>query len=139
MMFTRWKSPAKFRIPSILSLLSSHDSPFFGTLTHPCHTFIAEAVVSLTTPRSSNGLMILFNNALVAFSSLVIYCCENGSFVRVGLCEFGGFRVDGCGGVGMGLKVDLLMMRSSMGCVMSAAPLRLFGSNVSSETIGCRR
>jgi hypothetical protein len=139
-MFTRWKSPAKVRIPSILSLLSSHDSPFFGTLTHPCHTFIAEAVVSLTTPRSSNGLMILFNNALVAFSSLVIYCCENGSFVRVGLCEFGGFRVDGCGGVGMGSRARFVEDEEFDGLrdARRASPAVQLETLVLG-TVGCRR
>ena len=126
-MFTQWKSPARFRIPSILSLLSSHDSPFFGTLTHPCYTFIAEVVVSLTTPRSPSGLIILFNDALVAFSSFVMKRCENGNFVRVGLCESGGFGVNGRGGVAMGSRADLSMM-SSVGCEMPDAPLRLFGS-----------
>jgi hypothetical protein len=99
-MFIRWKSPARFRIPSILSLLGSNDSLIFSTLAHPCHTFIAEAVVSLTAPGSSNDLTTSFSNTLVAFSSFVIQSCENGRYVRVGLCEFGGFRVDGCGGLG---------------------------------------
>ena len=71
-MFTRWKSPLILWIPLILSLLDSHDSPFFGTLTHPLHRFCPGVVVSLTTLRSSNGLMILFNNTLLALSSFLI-------------------------------------------------------------------
>ena len=41
---------------SILSLPGSYYSLVFSTLTHPCDTSIAEAVVSLTAPKSSNDL-----------------------------------------------------------------------------------
>jgi hypothetical protein len=44
----------------------------FSTLAHPYYMFIAEAVASLTVPRSSNDLTTSLSNTLVAFFSLVI-------------------------------------------------------------------
>ena len=69
MVFTRWKSPDGFRIPSVLSLLSSRDPPFLRTPIRPDQKFFAEAAASLTTPRSSNGRMILLSTTLVTVSS----------------------------------------------------------------------
>jgi hypothetical protein len=66
--FTRWKSPDGLRIPSVLSLLGSHDPPFLRTLIYPYQKSFTEAAASLTTPRSSNGRMILLINALVIVS-----------------------------------------------------------------------
>ena len=101
-MFTRWKSPARHRVPSILSPLDHHISPFFDTLTHPSHAFIAETVASFTTPRSSNGRMFFFSNTLAKFL-LSSYNTERkpcpGGLVRVG-----GFRVGGCGGSWNGIE-----------------------------------
>ena len=45
---------------------------------------------------------------------------------------FGGFKVDGCGGVGMGSVIDPSMMRISMVPEIEGAPLRLFIQGVSS-------
>lgn len=71
MMFTRWKIPSMLLIPSTRSFFDSHDSRFPGTLTQHRHTFRPGVTVSLTTARSSNGRMILFNSTHTALSSIV--------------------------------------------------------------------
>jgi hypothetical protein len=119
------KSPFKLRTPSSLSCF---DSPSFGTLTHPSHTFGPDDFASLTTPVSLKCLMISPNNTLLSFATLFTKCRMNGCFVRENLCKPGRFKVDGCGG-GMGSAAFLSVMMSSISSERTGGSLRLVRSS----------